>query len=107
MRNKVGYMPIVRKPQVFWEAEAKRWACGEQAEGLHEFGDRIETEATGVHYMHVPSIAEMEALVTKVGFHIEAHLMRSELANESAEVREFSDDCRFWVVQRPGLEGSR
>lgn len=93
--------------QVFWEAEAKRWACGEQADGLHDFGDRLETGAIGVHYMHVPSIAEMEALLTKVGFHIEAHLMRSELANESAEVREFSDDCRFWVVQRPGLKGSR
>lgn len=88
--------------QAFWEAEEKRWASGEQAAGLHEFGDRLEAEATGVHFMHVPTVAEMEAAIAKVGFRIEVHLMRSELAMESARVRDFSDDCRFWVLQRPG-----
>lgn len=86
---------------VFWATEQQRWEKGEQAPGLHEFGDRLEMEAAGVHFMHVPTVAEMEATLREVGFCIEAHLMRSELANESAQVREFSDDCRFWVVQRP------
>ena len=51
--------------------------------------------------MHVPTVEEMEALLQRVGFRIEAHAMRSELANEPTAVREFSDDCRFWVVQKP------
>jgi ubiquinone/menaquinone biosynthesis C-methylase UbiE len=88
----------------FWEAEALRWEKGEQATGLHQFGDRLEERAGGVHFMHVPTVTEVETTLYRVGFHIEAHLMRSDLANESAMVREFSDDCRFWVVQRPAGE---
>jgi hypothetical protein len=51
--------------------------------------------------MHVPTVDEMEALLRRVGFRIEVHAMRSDLANEPTAVREFSDDCRFWVVQKP------
>ncbi|CAI8273644.1 MAG: Demethylrebeccamycin-D-glucose O-methyltransferase [Opitutia bacterium UBA7350] len=91
-----------RSPDVaFWKAEQQRWINDAPPKGLHEFGDRLEPKAAGVHFMHVPTIAEMEAKLRAVGFHIEAHLMRSELANESKQVREFSDDCRIWVVQRP------
>lgn len=84
----------------FWEAEAKRWQDGEQSPELEVFGDRAESLAEGRHFMHVPTVAEIEALLQRVGFRIEAHAMRSELANEPAAVREFSDDCRFWVVQK-------
>lgn len=92
------------RKEAFWEAEAARWAKGEQSMGVHEYGDRLEEREDGVHFMHVPTVTEMEAVLHRVGFRIEAHLMRSELANESAAVREFSDDCRFWVVQRPAAE---
>ena len=51
--------------------------------------------------MHVPSVAEMQALLAQVGFRLEVSVMRSELGKESAEVEAFSDDCRFWVVQKP------
>ncbi|NCG09083.1 MAG: methyltransferase domain-containing protein [Verrucomicrobia bacterium] len=91
--------------EAFWDAEAARWAKGEQSAGLHEFGDRLEEREDGVHFMHVPTVGDLEAVLQSVGFRIEAHLMRSDLANESAAVREFSDDCRFWVVQRPAVEG--
>ena len=85
----------------FWEAEAKRWQEGEQSKDLEVFGDRAESLAEGRHFMHVPTVEEMEVLLQRVGFRIEAHTMRSELANEPAAVREFSDDCRFWVLQKP------
>ena len=85
----------------FWEAEAKRWKDGQQSPELEVFGDRAESLAEGRHFMHVPTVEEMKALLQRVGFRIEAHAMRSELANEPAAVREFSDDCRFWVVQKP------
>lgn len=89
----------------YWKAEAARWAEDGPLEGLHDFGDRMIEMGYGVHFMHVPTVAEIETTLQSVGFRIEAHLMRSELANESAAVREFSDDCRFWVVQRPVAVG--
>jgi hypothetical protein len=52
-------------------------------------------------------VAEIQALLAKVGFHIEVSVMRSELGKETAEVEAFSDDCRFWVVQKPLTKSSR
>jgi hypothetical protein len=54
-----------------------------------------------MHFMHVPTVAEMQLLLTEVGYHIEVSVMRSDLGKESAEVDAFSDDCRFWVVKKP------
>lgn len=85
----------------FWAAEAVRWEQGSENQELEDFGDRLEPTEHGSHYMHVPSMAEMQTLLTKVGFRLEASVMRSDLATESAEVEAFADDCRFWVVQKP------
>lgn len=84
----------------FWRAEALRWEYGTQKSELDDFGDRTEVSATGVHFMHVPTVDELKTVIEKVGFRLEATAMRSELANESMEVLQFSDDCRFWVVQK-------
>ena len=51
--------------------------------------------------MHVPTVAEIESLLEKVGFRLETSVMRSDLCEEPEEVLKFSDDCRFWVVQKP------
>ena len=87
--------------QRFWQAEQKRWAEGRQSPELQTFGDRAEETSDGIHFMHVPSVAEVEALLEATGFRLEASLMRSELCEESEEVQAFSDDCRFWVAQKP------
>ncbi len=88
--------------QSFWRAERERWAAGKQSPELETFGDRAEAVGGGVHFMHVPTVAEMESLLQATGFKLEVSLMRSELCKESPEVEAFSDDCRFWVVQKPG-----
>ena len=85
----------------FWEAETLRWEYGTEKPELDDFGDRTESTDHGTHFMHVPTVAEMQALLAKVGFRVEASVMRSELGKESAQVEAFSDDCRFWVVQKP------
>ena len=85
----------------FWEAERARWAQGQQAVELERLGDRAEPAAGGVHFMHVPTVTEVEAVLEQVGFHLDATVMRSELGEEPKEVEAFSDDCRFWVVQKP------
>lgn len=84
----------------FWEAEAARWEYGTEKEELDDFGDRTEPTDHGTHFMHVPTVAEMQSLLAEVGFRLEASVMRSELTQESAEVEAFADDCRFWVVQK-------
>jgi ubiquinone/menaquinone biosynthesis C-methylase UbiE len=85
----------------FWIQEERRWQQAEQPAELDDFGDRTEVTQHGAHFMHVPSAEEVEAVLTRVGFRIEATVMRSELAQESPDVDDFSDDCRFWVVQKP------
>ena len=87
--------------QDFWQAEQQRWAEGRQSPELEKFGDRAEATEDGVHFMHVPTVEEMESLLAESGFELEASVMRSELAHEPPEVQAFSDDCRFWVVRKP------
>lgn len=87
--------------QEFWHREQVRWATGEQKEELDDYGDRTEATHHGAHFMHVPTVDEMTSMLERVGFRIEATVMRSELAKEPKEVEDFADDCRFWVVQKP------
>jgi len=87
--------------QDFWQAERERWAEGRQPPELEMFGDRAETTKDGLHFMHVPTVDEMEACLQEVGFRLEVSVMRSELCEEPPEVKAFSDNCRFWVVQKP------
>ena len=87
----------------FWIEEERRWQQAEQQDALDDFGDRAEATSHGAHFMHVPAVGELEACFLRVGFHIEATVMRSEIAHESQAVDDFSDDCRFWIVQKPEL----
>lgn len=87
--------------QEFWQAERARWAEGKQSPELEAFGDRAEATSDGVHFMHVPSTTEIEGLLVETGFCLEASVMRSEIGDEPPEVQAFSDDCRFWVLQKP------
>ena len=89
----------------FWIQEQRRWAEANQSTDLDDFGDRTEATGDGHHYMHVPSVQEMEAVLARVGFRVEATVMRSQLAHESPAVVAFSDDCRFWAVQKPEVSG--
>ena len=85
----------------FWVEEKRRWERGNQQKELDDFGDRAEDTDSGQHYMHVPKVSEISEILLEAGFRIEAYAMRSELAKEPPEVLKFSDDCRFWVVQKP------
>lgn len=87
--------------QNFWRQEAQRWAAGEQDPDLMELGDRLEPQANGVHFMHVPTYQSVAQALQEVGFLLEASIMRSELGQESSAVEEYSDDCRFWLAQKP------
>ncbi len=87
--------------QALWRLEAARWAKGKQDPILREFGDRyFEEEGTGRTFMHLPDRAEILADLAATGWSHTHDVMRREVAQESRAVRNFSDDCRFWIATR-------
>lgn len=87
--------------QSFWRQETLRWQQGEQKPELDTFGDRWESTPSGGMYIHVPENKDLEADLLETGWQIEAHALRNEIASEPADVLDFSDNTRFWVVRRP------
>jgi len=93
-------------PRAFWKEQQRRWDEGEAPEEWNEFGDVVyETDEAGgeeglLCFIHSATREEIIADITDAGFRHEADALRSELANEPREVREFADDTRFWVVQK-------
>ncbi len=88
------------KRRVFWIEEKKRWKEGVQDPELEEYGDRLFDSPDGKIFMHIPTVKEIKDLLKEVGFVLHQTVLRSELANEPPEVREFSDQCRFWIVRK-------
>jgi ubiquinone/menaquinone biosynthesis C-methylase UbiE len=83
-----------------WAKEAGRWARGEQDPRLLEFGDRYFTDETGNTFMHLPDRKEiLEDLAATSWLHVTDET-RDELASETPKVRNFSDNCRFWVARK-------
>ena len=85
----------------YWKAESRRWKEGRQEADLLDFGDRVGATQWGDMYIHVPESNEMRADLKKAGFRVEADALRSQLADEPEIVKQFSDECRFWIAQRP------
>lgn len=83
-----------------WRDEAARWARGEQDPRLLDFGDRYFAHEDGNTFMHLPDRREVLEDLTATGWRFEQTATRDELAVESAAVRRFSDNCRFWVARR-------
>lgn len=88
------------KDLVEWAKEAARWERGEQNPRLLEFGDRYFTDETGNTFMHLPDRREVLEDMAATGWTHVHDRTRNELASETPKVRNFSDNCRFWVAQR-------
>jgi SAM-dependent methyltransferase len=84
-----------------WRTEAKRWAAGTQDPRLHEYGDRYFEHEHGRTFMHLPSRDEMLGELVATGWIHEFDAMRNDLVRESRAVKDFSDNCRFWLVRTP------
>ncbi len=83
-----------------WAKEAERWARGEQNPRLLEFGDRYFTDETGNTFMHLPDRMEVLEDMAATGWSHVRDATRNELASETPKVRNFSDNCRFWVARK-------
>jgi SAM-dependent methyltransferase len=83
-----------------WEKEAARWARGEQNPRLLEFGDRYFTDDNGNTFMHLPDRQEVLDDLASTGWAYVESATRNELASETPKVRNFSDNCTFWVARK-------
>ena len=83
-----------------WAKEAERWAKGEQNPRLLEFGDRYFSDETGNTFMHLPDRKEVLEDMAATGWTHVHDTTRNELASETPKVRNFSDNCRFWVAKK-------
>lgn len=66
-----------------------------------EEGDRHFQTEHGTTFMHVPRRDEALEDLEATGWLWQEDRMRSEIASESSEVMDFSEDCRFWVAKKP------
>ena len=83
-----------------WRLETLRWTRGEQNPRLVEFGDRYFEDEAGRTFMHLPDRAEILADLAASGWTHGFDAMHSAVAAESRAVRDFSDECRFWMARR-------
>jgi SAM-dependent methyltransferase len=83
-----------------WAKETERWARGEQNPRLLEFGDRYFTDENGNTFMHLPTRTEVLEDMAATGWTHVYDATRNELASETPKVRNFSDNCRFWVARK-------
>ncbi|MDG2170346.1 MAG: class I SAM-dependent methyltransferase [Opitutales bacterium] len=75
---------------------------GVQQGGDTEFGDVVSKTELGTMYIHSTSTEFVELMLLDHGFENVETWLRSELGNESALVRNFSDECRFWTASKMG-----
>lgn len=88
------------KHRKFWDKERLLWRKGQQNPVIDDFGDRYEDTPHGKMFMHVPDTQEIRTDLKDAGFSVEADSLRSTIANEREVVRNFSDECRFWVAKK-------
>jgi hypothetical protein len=86
--------------RALWRIETQRWIRAEQDPRLVEFGDRYFEDEAGRTFMHLPDRREILDDLAATGWRHEFDAMRSEVAQESRGVRQFSDECRFWAAHR-------
>ncbi|MBE2214093.1 MAG: class I SAM-dependent methyltransferase [Opitutaceae bacterium] len=84
----------------YWRDEAERWRRGTRNPALVEFGDRVIDNPEGRIFIHVPDRAEVVDDLASTGWTLLEDHPRSAIANEPEPVREFADECRFWIARR-------
>jgi hypothetical protein len=84
-----------------WARQAEFWAQGKQDPILVEFGDRYFVDDDNYRvFMHLPDRAEILEDLAATGWKHEWDEMRRRIAPESKAVKDFSDECRFWLARK-------
>jgi SAM-dependent methyltransferase len=84
-----------------WARQAELWAQGKQDPALLEFGDRYFVDDDNYRvFMHLPDRTEILEDLAATGWAHEWDEMRRRIAAESRAVKDFSDECRFWLARK-------
>jgi len=79
----------------------KRFSESEADANGQQVGDVLEQTESGPMFIRSATRDEMIRILEDSGFvQVESYL-RQELANESIAVRDFADECRFWIARKP------
>ncbi|MGM0369347.1 MAG: class I SAM-dependent methyltransferase [Bacillota bacterium] len=86
----------------FWEREKELWKSGKQDERLYEYGDKVieYKEEDRDLFIHLPNREEVINCLNEAGWELVEDFYRADLFEESEEVKDFSEECRFWVVKK-------
>ena len=86
----------------FWEKEEKIWKEGKQDTRTYEYGDKILPSDNDDRdlFIHFPNREEIIECLEETGWQLIEDFYREDLFKENKEVKEFSTECRFWIVQK-------
>ncbi|ADO77217.1 class I SAM-dependent methyltransferase [Halanaerobium praevalens] len=86
----------------FWEKEEKIWKEGKQDKRTYEYGDKILPSDNDDRdlFIHFPNREEIIKCLEETGWKLIEDFYREDLFKENKEVKEFSTECRFWIVQK-------
>ena len=86
----------------FWEKEEKIWKAGKQDKRTYEYGDKILPSDSDDRdlFIHFPKREEIIECLEETGWKRIEDFYREDLFKENKEVKEFSTECRFWVVKK-------
>jgi len=85
-----------------WRKEKQLWKAGKQDKRLYEYGDKIiesENENRDL-FIHFPNREEVLECLEKTNWGLVEDFYRADLFEEDQKVKEFSTECRFWVVRK-------
>lgn len=83
-----------------WSIERRLWIQDKQDNRLHDFGDVIIDKDDQEYFINIPTYKEVENLINNSGFTLLDSFIRSTRYDENQSTKEFSDDCRFWIVKK-------
>jgi len=86
----------------FWEKEEKIWEAGNQDKRIYEYGDKILPSDNDDRdlFIHFPNREEIIECIEETGWKLIEDFYREDLFKENKEVKEFSTECRFWIVKK-------
>jgi ubiquinone/menaquinone biosynthesis C-methylase UbiE len=86
----------------FWEKEEKIWKAGNQDKRTYEYGDKILPSDNDDRdlFIHFPNREEIIECLEETGWELIEDFYREDRFKENKEVKEFSTECRFWVVKK-------
>lgn len=84
----------------FWEKYNKEWDEGKFDNRIIDYGDIFPISEGREIYIHIPSPHEVKEMIKEAGFTLIETIMRSEICEESEVVKEFSVNCRFWIIKK-------